>query len=322
MNQANTVDIDIGDTFGIEEARGVAIEGYADTGNPFVPKVIDGYIHRQELLSDITGWLKIGDGEGLYVVGPTGCGKTTGITQVLAQLNWPTQRITGNKRLEFSDFVGHYTVIEGDMVFIDGPLTAAMRNGHAFLLDEADKLEPGEGANLNTVIEEGRLTIPENGGEVVTAAEGFRFIVTANTAGAGDRSGLYQSTLRQNAAFMDRFWVVRTDYPEVAQEQAILAGVASDLPDWLRNKMIEVANEVRALFVGDTEGPQIELPMSTRTLSRWARLSLAFHGVAKSGKNPLNHALDRAFLNRTEPETREAVHGIVERIMPHDVKFK
>ncbi|MCO6440510.1 MAG: AAA family ATPase [Nitrococcus mobilis] len=321
MSNAKTVEFDIGETFGVAEARGMKIEGFEDAGNRFVPKAIEGYVHRRELLSDIVAWLKIGKDEGLLLVGPTGCGKTSGVTQVLARLRWPTQRLAAHRRLEFSDFTGHYTVVDGDMVFVDGPLTSAMRYGQAFVLDELDMLDPGVGASLNTVVEEGVVAIAENGGEVVEAAPGFRFIATANTAGNGDRTGLYQAVLRQNAAFLDRFWVVEVGYPGEDQERSILAERVPDLPGWVREKMIEVARELRGLFIGDTEGPQIELPMSTRTLTRWARLSLSFQGVAKAGKNPLLHALDRAFLNRALPETREAVHGIVERVIGQDVSF-
>lgn len=322
MSEVQKVEYDVGDTFGLPDAKGATVEGFNDVGNPFVPKGIEGYVHRKELLSDIIAWLKVGEDEGLLLVGPTGCGKTSGVTQVFSSLRMPVQRMNAHRRLEFSDFIGHYTVVDGDMIFVEGPLTLAMRLGQPFVLDEIDMLDPGVGASLNTAVEEGYVTIAENGGEVVTAAPGFRFIATANTAGNGDRTGLYQATLRQNAAFLDRFWVVEVDYPEAEQERSILKAKAPGLPDWVRDKMIEVAAEIRGLFTGEKEGPQIELPMSTRSLARWARLTLSFQGVAKIGKNPLLHAADRAFLNRTEPETKEAVHGIIVRTVGQDVKFK
>lgn len=322
MNEVKKVQYDVGETFGIADAKGAMIEGFSDTGNAFVPKRIEGYVFRKGLLSDIIAWLKIRDDEGLLLVGPTGCGKTTGITQVFSRLQIPIQRMNAHRRLEFADFVGHYTVIDGDMVFVDGPLALAMRLGQPFVLDEIDMLDPGVGASLNTIVEEGRVTIAENGGEVVTAAPGFCFIATANTAGNGDRTGLYQATLRQNAAFLDRFWVVEVDYPDVEQERPIVEAAAPTLPDWLREQMIEVAHEIRGLFVGEIEGPQIELPLSTRSLVRWARLTVSFQGVARVGKNPLFHAADRAFLNRTEPETKEAVHAIIKRVVGEEVTFK
>ena len=74
--------------------------------------------------------------------------------------------------------------------------------------------------------------------------------------------------------------------------------------------MIEVAGEVRRLFVGQRDdGPAIELTFSTRTLVRWAYLTLQF-----GAPQPLHHALKRALTGRAEPETAEAIHGIVQRL--------
>src|SRR5699024_3024058 len=260
------VQYDIGETFGINDAKGAMIDGLSDVGDPSVPKKIENYVFRKELVSDIMAWMKIGSGEGLFLTGPTGSGKTSGVTQVFARLNQPVQRATGHSMMELADLVSEKTVIDGDIVSIDGPLTTAMRLGQPFILDEVDDLKPGVAVGLHSVVEEGFLSIPDNGGEIVKAQRGFCVIATGNTAGNGDRTGLYQGTMRQNAAFMDRFWVVEVGYPDKAQEAPIIGKVAPGLPDWVRDAMIDMANEVRALFIGEAEGPQIEMPMSTRTL--------------------------------------------------------
>ncbi len=124
--------------------------------------------------------------------------------------------------MEVAELVGHYTAIGGDLVWQDGPLTVAMRYGHWFVLDELDLIDPAVVAGLNTIVEGAPLVVAENGGEVVQPHEDFRFIATGNTAGSGDATGLYQGTLRQNLAFMDRFWVVEVGYPSPVQEEEIL----------------------------------------------------------------------------------------------------
>lgn len=44
--------------------------------------------------------------------------------------------------------------------------------------------------------------------------------------------------------------------------------------------MVRIANQVRKLFLGENgEDGQISVTMSTRTLVRWAKLSLAFRGA-------------------------------------------
>lgn len=53
--------------------------------------------------------------------------------------------------------------------------------------------------------------------------------------------------------------------------------------------------------------------MSTRTLLRWAHMTWFFQGKAKQGIKPVNYALDRALANRANPETKSALHEIVQR---------
>lgn len=311
------VEVEVRDAFNLSDVpQGVTVPGYAEPG-PFTPEPEPGYRFRKEALSDVLAWFKVGGSDGLFLAGPTGSGKTSLLVETASRLNWPVQRATGHARLEFQELVGHHTVIDGDMVFVDGPLTAAMRHGHLFLLDEIDLVDPGELAGLNGIVEGAPLSIPENGGEVVKPAPGFRFAATGNTAGGGDTTGLYQGAVRQNLAFMDRFWVIGVGYPDPEDEKAILAEAVPDLPEETRKEMVNVAGEVRRLFMGgdDAEGEAaLEVTLSTRGLVRWAHLTLFNKGIAARGISPLHHALDRALAFRAEPETRQALHDIVQRV--------
>lgn len=302
----------VADTFGIPAPADITVPGFSEPG-PFTPAILPEYEFRKELLSDLLAWLKFSR-EGLYLTGPTGAGKSSLVCQVAARLNYQVQRVTGHGRMELAELIGHYTAVGGDLVWLDGPLTTALRQGHWFLLDELDLLEPAVVAGLNGVLDGAPLTIADNGGEVVPPHPDFRFIATGNTAGSGDASGLYQGTLRQNMAFMDRFWVVEVGYPDSGQESRILAKLAPHLPADIRDRLINVANHIRQLFIGaDTDGPQIEVTMSTRTLVRWGQLCWLYHGLSNQGLNPIHHALDRALGFRLEPATRQALHEIVQR---------
>jgi cobaltochelatase CobS len=80
------------------------------------------------------------------------------------------------------------------------------------------------------------------------------------------------------------------------------------IPEPIVDKMIVVAGEIRRLFAGaDAEGgPELTVTMSTRTLVRWASLSLAFKGAPRV----FEYALGQALTARAEPEQREAIHRI------------
>jgi len=186
----NPKEFSINKTFELEGIPNeLTIQGYQE-GSPFVPTVDRHYLFRNDILSDILAWHMLGGNEGLYLTGPTGSGKSTLVTQVASRLNIPVHRVTAHSRLETPELIGHYALVSGSMSFVDGPLTTAMREGHWFLLDEIDLLDPATAAGLNGIVEGAPLVIPEKNGEMVTPAPGFWFIATGNTAGSGDQTGL------------------------------------------------------------------------------------------------------------------------------------
>jgi cobaltochelatase CobS len=86
-----------------------------------------------------------------------------------------------------------------------GPLAVAMREGHLLLINEVDLADPAELAGLNDVLEGRPLVITQNGGEIIKPHPMFRVVVTGNSTGSGDASGLYQGVMMQNLAAMDRY---------------------------------------------------------------------------------------------------------------------
>jgi cobaltochelatase CobS len=293
-------------TFGIAAPEGLYVTGYEERG-PYVPDIDPHYVFRRDVLRDVIAWLESGNGEGLYLTGPTGAGKSSILVQIAARINLPIQRAAGNSRLELADLIGQCQAVNGSTLFCPGPLTLAMKEGHLFLMDEIDLLDPGMATGLNPIVEDAPMLVPQTG-ELIKPHANFRFVATGNTAGLGDGTGLYQGTLRQNLAFIDRFWVVKVGYPEPLVEKEVLEREAPQLPVIERERMIEVANDIRRLFMGESDAPSaIEVTMSTRALVRWARLAVVFRGA------PLSYSLDRALTFRTQPETREAILQVVQR---------
>lgn len=287
----------IADTFGLPAPASMTVEGFADERNPFIP-VRKPYVFRRDPLRDVLAFLSAPHGDGLYVTGPTGSGKTSLLEQVASRLNWGVSAAIGHGRLEFNDLLGQYMLAEGGaMKWIDGPLTLAVRHGHLFLINEIDAVDPAELIGLNDIVEGKPLAIPQTG-EVITPHPKFRLAATGNSTGAGDASGLYQGVLRQNIAFLDRFRLMEVDYPEPADELKLLANVAPTMPVTVMESMVRVANEIRKVFVGGQEGAGLlSVTLSTRGLVRWASLVATF----KSAPNALAYSLDRALAFRAQP---------------------
>ena len=203
--------LDVGQVFS-GKPSGTTVRGYA-AASVYTPAIDPDYIFH-ESSRDIVVWFVNPQGlqEPLYVFGPTGCGKTSCIKQLAARLNYPVFEVTGHGRLEFVDLVGHQTVKDGNITFEYGPLALAMRYGAILLLNEIDLTSPEIAAGLNSVLDGSPLCIAENGGEIIQPHPMFRFVATANTNGAGDGTGLYQGTQRQNLAWLDRFTICEVGY--------------------------------------------------------------------------------------------------------------
>ena len=320
LDSLTVTDLDAGELFS-GSASGRLIKGYAAPCS-YTPRIDRDYLFH-ESMREIVVWLLSTPEERadpLYIFGPTGSGKTSLVRQLAARLNYPVFEVTAHGRLEFPDLAGHLSVQNASMAFQYGPLALAMRYGGIFLLNEMDLLDPATATGLNGVLDGGPLCIPENGGEIIHPHPMFRFVATANTNGASDDSGLYQGTLRQNIALMDRFWLCEVGYPAPNTEESLLERMAPDIPHELRKSMVSFANEIRRLFTGegDTQkyGETIEVTFSTRTLIRWAMLTIRFQPLSRQGIQPIRYALDRALGYRASRETRAMLHELAQRMFP------
>ncbi len=308
-------DLDAGLIFS-GKTSGRMVQGF-ESPSSFTPKEDLEYLFH-ESSRDVVVWF-MDSSDPIYLFGPSGCGKTSLIKQLAAKLNYPVFEITGHSRLEFPEMVGHLTVEEGNMQFQYGPLALAMKYGGLFMLNEIDIIDPATAAGLNGILDGEPLCIPENSGEIIRPHPMFRFAATANSNGAADETGLYQGVVRQNLAFMDRFWLCEIEYPTPAAEAELLSRKVANLPENIRIKMIEYANSVRKLFMGEATGnlsDTIEVTFSTRTLIRWADLTIRFQPLARQGIQPVTYALDRALGYRSSRETRTVLHELAQRIFP------
>jgi cobaltochelatase CobS len=315
LSSLKPVQLDAGTIFSGKASKNM-IAGY-DKPSSFTPKVDGNYIFH-ETSRDIVVWFMT-PSDPLYLFGPCGSGKTSLVKQLAAKLHYPVFEITGHSRLEYPDMVGHLAVENGSMKFQYGPLALAMKYGGLFVLNEIDLLDPSTAAGLNTILDGAPLCIPENNGELIQPHPNFRFAATANTNGGSDDTGLYQGTLRQNLAFMDRFILAEVPYPDPKAENELLKRAYPQIPDTVRAKMIEYAGEVRKQFMGSGDGSmenRLEVTFSTRTLLRWADLTIRFQPLASQGIRPLNYALDRALGYRASSESRATLHELVQRLFP------
>lgn len=287
----------------------------------FVPATKNtGYVFQKDLFRKLHAWLDDPRGEGFFLSGPTGSGKTSFMIEMAARLNWPVIRVMGPKIREFSELEGQLK-LKGDglggtlMEYVFGPLAEAMRHGFIFILDEMDQIPEHVSMALNEILEGNAMTIFGDKLEVIDPHPNFRLFATGNTLGQGDDTGLYAGAIQQNLAFMDRFWVAELGYPEEAVEEAILTNACPKVPKEIRQKMVRVANTIRNQFVGTgNEGATLTVTLSTRTLVRWGDLAARFKGQ----KSPMKYSFDVAFACRAPLAQRAAINEVARAIFGDD----
>lgn len=298
--------------FGIPGAE--KIEVHVFEPNDFSLPVDPNYVFRKGELKLLLAYLtNPTEGDGIFLYGPFGSGKTTLARQVLARLNWPTLMTSWKKSSDIDELIGRIGSRYGDTVFEPGPLTVAMKHGYALIINEIDRAMADNVVGLNDILDGGYLLIKETG-EIVRPHPDFRLILTGNSGGMGDTSGLYTGSVRKlDPAFLDRLLFVHVDYMDAMHEvDLLMRAFPSYSPDFI-SKMVEFAGETRAAAL-DIAQP-ITLALSTRSLRRFFRLGANF-GLDQVPIGDLNtemveQALRPCYLDRISADEAHAAMTIL-----------
>jgi len=297
--------------FGIPGAEKIEMHVFdeSDLSLPIDPH----YIFRKTELKLVLSFLSSQtDGDGLFLYGPFGSGKTTLARQVLARLKWPTLMTSWKKSSDIDDLIGRIGSRYGDTVFEPGPLTLAMKHGYALIINEIDRAMADNVVGLNDILDGGYLLIKETG-EIVHPHPDFRLIVTGNSGGMGDTTGMYTGSVRKlDPAFLDRLMFIHVDYMDPVHEIDLFIRAFPEYSPTFIEKMVEFAGETRSSAL-DVAQP-ISLAFSTRSLKRFFRLGMDF-GLDQIPFSNLNtevikQALRPCYLDRISPEDAEAAMAL------------
>ena len=186
--------------------------------------------------------------------GPTGCGKTRFIEYMAykigqemktskknnnSQINIPLVTIACHEDLTASDLVGRY-LLEGDStVWLDGPLTRAVKAGGICYLDEVVEARKDTTVIIHPLTDHRRILPVEKKGELLEAADGFLLVLSYNPG--------YQSALKDlKHSTRQRFIAIEFDYPSVEKETEIIAH-ESGLDEDTSNKLAILGGKIRNL---------------------------------------------------------------------------
>jgi cobaltochelatase CobS len=257
----------------------------------YTPKE-DEYIDANGVLEVLAwAWRKNKD---VLCIGDTGTGKTAAIRKLCAMTNAAYRRFPCHEATDTSTLLGQPKMDGKRTYFQRGIAYDATLNGHVLLLDEYNAAHPDVRLALNPLfnIDEGRLVIAENEGEIVERHPNFRLFATGNPYS-------YAGVKEWNAAIMSRFdLVLHFDYlPQEDEEELLAKQVTGTPPDRVR-AMVKAANAVRTSRREQT----ISFPMSYREIQNWAIASKTF---------TVKQAAEYTVVNKCDEEDRDGVRELL-----------
>lgn len=191
--------------------------------------------------------------------GPTGCGKTRFVEHMAFRLERPLITVACHEDLFASDLLGRYLLKNDETVWVDGPLTRAVRLGAICYLDEIVEARKDTTVVIHPLTDDRRSLAIDKKGEVIRAHADFLMVLSYNPG--------YQSVLKDlKQSTRQRFIALPFDYPAPDAEAHIVATESGVAVETAR-RLVTLAGKIRQIREhGLTEGA------STRLLIYAARL--------------------------------------------------
>ncbi|PIC35238.1 hypothetical protein B9Z55_014659 [Caenorhabditis nigoni] len=175
----------------------------------------------------------------ILLEGETSAGKTSIICHLAKVTGNKIVRINNHEHTDVQEYMGSYVADSGGrLVFREGALVQAVRDGSWVILDELNLAPTDVIEALNRLLDDNReLFVPEIN-ETIKAHPRFRLFATQNPAGS------YAGRKRLSRALMSRFIVLRFLHLPIDELSEMVRARCGISPN-AALKMIEVLNELR-----------------------------------------------------------------------------
>lgn len=195
----------------------------------------------------------------LLLKGPTGTGKSRFVQFMSYRVGKPLITVACHEETSATDLIGRFIIKGAETIWIDGPLTQALKQGAVLYMDEIAEARPDVIVAIHPLTDHRRELYVDKIGETVKAHPDFMFVSSFNPGYQKGFKDLKPST-RQ------RFIALSFNYPQPQLEEEIVMG-ESGVDKAVAAKLIKIAIKIRNLTeLGLTE------TVSTRLLVDAAKL--------------------------------------------------
>ncbi len=195
----------------------------------------------------------------LLLKGPTGTGKSRFVEYMAHQLNKELITISCHEETSSTDLIGRYIIKGAETVWLDGPLTTAVKQGAIIYLDEIAEARPDVIVAIHPLTDHRRELYIDKLGENIKAHEDFMLVASYNPG--------YQKGFKElKPSTRQRFVALSFAYPDAKTEATILVN-ETGIDEDTAKKLVNIGNKIRNLKeLGLTE------TVSTRLLVDAAKL--------------------------------------------------
>jgi nitric oxide reductase NorQ protein len=165
----------------------------------------------------------------LVLKGPTGCGKTRFVEAMAYDLGRPLITVACHDDLTTADLVGRYLLRGDETVWMDGPLTRAVREGAICYLDEVVEARQDTTVVLHPLADHRRQLPIERLGITLDAEPGFGLVVSYNPGYQSVLKDLKDSTRQRMVAIEFGFPAADVEEGIVAHEAGVDGATAAEL---------------------------------------------------------------------------------------------
>jgi nitric oxide reductase NorQ protein len=227
--------------------------------------------------------------------GPTGCGKTRFVSHMAHRLGRPLYTVACHDDLSAADLIGRYLLKGGETIWVDGPLTRAVREGAICYLDEVVEARKDVTVVLHPLTDDRRILPIDRTGEELEAAPGFLLVASYNPG--------YQNILKTlKPSTRQRFVSLEFTFPRPEHEIPVVVR-ESGLAEERVQPLVRLANKLRAL-----KGQDLEEGVSTRLVVYCAQLI--------AGGMPVERAIRAAMIEplTDDPDVKAGLRDLVTAI--------
>ena len=195
----------------------------------------------------------------ILLKGPTGSGKTRFVEFMAYKLDKKLITISCHEETSSTDLIGRYIIKGAETLWLDGPLTTAVKEGAIIYLDEIAEARPDVVVAIHSLTDHRRELFIDKLGETVKAHNDFMMVASFNPG--------YQRGFKElKPSTRQRFVATAFDYPEAKIEAEILVN-ETEIDLSIAKKLVNIAVKIRNLTeLGLTE------TVSTRLLVDAAKL--------------------------------------------------